>query len=232
MAKVLFGPIVSEARNAQGTLVFSRNTYGAFTRTRVTPANPNTVYQQNARTGFKELTKYWSQLTDAQRAAWRAWAPSHPFVDRFGNAQIFSAFGAFVQWNMTLAWWCEGVAMVLKEPPADPTVATLTALAIDADLTAGHLWVSFAPSPVPTDHNIILFGTQQLPAGVNFFGAWWRWFGNIGTARTSPQDKYAQYNDKFAGPYTAGKRIAVKAYTLRWANGAVGPSLIATDLIT
>jgi len=232
MAKVLFGPIVSEARNAQGTVVFSRNTYGPFTRDRVTPTYQNTGAQQSARNAMRILTQHWASMTQPQRDAWAAWAPSHPFTDRFGNPRTYSAFGAFVQWNLTKTWWYGDLSGVLDYPPSDTTVTPLTSLTIDADLTAGHLWVSYAPSPSPAGHGIILFGTQELSPGVNFFGAWWRWFGNIPPASASPQDKYAQYNAKWAGPYTAGNRIAVRAYTIRWTNAAVGPSLIASDIIT
>ena len=49
MAKILMTAIVADIRNKLNGSVFSKNRYGAYVRTKVTPVNPQSTAQQNTR---------------------------------------------------------------------------------------------------------------------------------------------------------------------------------------
>jgi hypothetical protein len=55
MAKINFGQTVNDARGKLGGTVFSKNKSGAYTRRKVTPANPRTVAQSRVRNFFGTL---------------------------------------------------------------------------------------------------------------------------------------------------------------------------------
>lgn len=75
MAKILYGPLISEARNAVGSVVFSRNHQGPFIRARVIPSEVPSTARTAAQDNLAFLMDAWkSVLTQAQRDAWNRFA--------------------------------------------------------------------------------------------------------------------------------------------------------------
>jgi hypothetical protein len=65
-----FGAIVVDGRGKINGFVASRNTYGSYFRTKVTPANPNTTAQALVRGQFTAVSQAWRGLTSSQRLGW------------------------------------------------------------------------------------------------------------------------------------------------------------------
>ncbi|MEN6333696.1 MAG: hypothetical protein ABFE01_05505 [Phycisphaerales bacterium] len=85
---------------AIGTMVGMMNKSGMCFRNRVIPANPNSVAQQGVRADLASLSLAWSEtLSDAQRAAWEAWAATLTFMSSLGTPYRISGFNAFVAAN-------------------------------------------------------------------------------------------------------------------------------------
>jgi len=55
VAKIQFGNIVADARNSVGGVVYSRNTWGAYIRQKVSPVQPRTPRQNEMRANLAEL---------------------------------------------------------------------------------------------------------------------------------------------------------------------------------
>ena len=63
MGLIKFGAFVTDIRKSIGGSTFSRNTYGAYVRNKVTPVNPSTTYQQLVRQYMAQLAQDWSSLS-------------------------------------------------------------------------------------------------------------------------------------------------------------------------
>lgn len=102
MAKVLFTAIVADMRNKLAGTVFSKNRYGAYTRTKVTPVNRRTEAQQLQRQQFGSLSASYRQLTAEQIAAWNAAAKQFTRTDVFGNQRNLTGQTLYVGLNRNL----------------------------------------------------------------------------------------------------------------------------------
>ena len=76
---------MTSASGSIGGTTFSHNRFGLYTRARRVPVNPNTAYQQAIRNAFRTASAEWRTLTDAQRAAWNAYAAGSPTTNRLGQ---------------------------------------------------------------------------------------------------------------------------------------------------
>lgn len=96
-----FDPIVTDASGSIADVVGSRNQHGRYYRSRVTPTQPNTPSQVQARLAFGFLVKRWRTfLTDARRAAWIDWAVRTPRSAGSGPHTKPSGRDAYVACNM------------------------------------------------------------------------------------------------------------------------------------
>ena len=66
MAKIKMTAIVADMRNKLNGSVFSRNRGGAYIRTKVTPINPQTAAQVQARSLLTSLSQGFRSLSQAQ----------------------------------------------------------------------------------------------------------------------------------------------------------------------
>src|SRR5437867_2761155 len=103
MAKLLFTAVVADMRNKLNGTVFSKNRYGAYARTKVTPVNPQSTAQQNQRNTLSTNSAAWRGLTEAQRQSWIDGAINFPTTDIFGNSKILSGQALYVKFNNNLA---------------------------------------------------------------------------------------------------------------------------------
>lgn len=85
MAKIKFGMFMTDARGKVGGQVFSKNRSGAYVRTKVTPVNPRSTFQQANRAVLGALSSSWSGLTEEQRKLWNSvvedWQKTNVFGD-------------------------------------------------------------------------------------------------------------------------------------------------------
>src|SRR5574337_1436553 len=102
MAKILTTAIVADIRNKLNGSVFSKNRYGSYVRTKVTPVNPQTAFQVGIRSVLTSQSQAWRGLTDAQRQSWIDAAVNFPVTDIFGNIKHLSGSALFVKLNTVL----------------------------------------------------------------------------------------------------------------------------------
>ena len=94
------GPAVAEIRGSIGGSTFSRNTYGAYIRSRAKPTNPNTSLQVQIRTFMRNVVSAWRLLSDDQREAWNTYATSTPMQNRLGQTIYLSGFNHYCRSNV------------------------------------------------------------------------------------------------------------------------------------
>lgn len=97
MASITTGSIVNEIRGSVGTEAYSRNAFGAYVKARTTPANPNTVPQQNARQVIADGVVAWRSLTDDQRELYVVEARSRTSQNRLGLPARMTGYNLFIR---------------------------------------------------------------------------------------------------------------------------------------
>jgi hypothetical protein len=86
MAKVTFGPLVTEARGKVGDVVFSRTRGGAISRAAPVRVDPYTTIQTDYQDIFKAGALRWNaNLTDDQRKRWREFSQLYPRTDQLAQ---------------------------------------------------------------------------------------------------------------------------------------------------
>jgi len=142
MARIL-GFQYGEMRGKLGGNVFSRNKAGAYVRAKVTPVNPQTVRQQNARYRFGNMSILFQSLSTMQKNCWESFAKSHFNPLKGNNTGIYSAGNAFValrqsagqgnEYRVAPTMEADGSAVTVTsqyynealDPPSAPSSATL-----------------------------------------------------------------------------------------------------------
>lgn len=227
MAKVVYGPIVSDARNKIGGSVFTKVRAGSMVRRKVSPVQPRTSSQMNVRAGFTSLSKLWSDATmDANRAAWITLAQANPTKDVFGATVTLTGHQLFVKLNRNLQ--ALGSPTILLIAPANlscPYPGQLT-LAHDGPPVTS-LTVDQSVDPTGAE-GFIISATPGIGAGRTSAGARFRQISADAGPSAGPKNILAPYTAKFGTPIT-GSRIFFREKYVKLATGAA--SLPSEDSI-
>tara|TARA_R100001244_G_C5168239_1_gene131509 strand:+ start:2150 stop:2836 length:687 start_codon:yes stop_codon:yes gene_type:complete len=226
MAKVKFGNGVAEIRGSIAGNVYSRGSYGAYIRNKVTPRNPNTTAQQLSRTRLSEVSQTWASLSAAQRLQWNTQSPNFANTNIFGDSQSLTGFNLFGKLNKNIL---EVNGSVINVPPTLAAVTNLTSLSVVADTTAGTMSATFAPA-IPATQSMVVWACAPQSAGKDFVKSEYRVIDILVTADTSPQDLAAAYITKFGALPQVGSKLFIKMKPTITLSGLVGTDLQATDI--
>jgi len=230
MAKVKYGGGVADMRNAFAGQVHSRNTYGNYIRQKVSPVQPRTPRQTEVRHNLAQLSRrYSTQLTDAQRNAWIAFAAANPVVDVFGNSIALTGINFYQRVNNLRLLM--GLP-VLDDPPRDFAVQELTSASLTVvGGTTPAMNVAFAPSPPPAGHRVEVWLTEPVAPGVMFFGSKLRLIAISPANQASPFDVTQAYLARF-GTVPIGRKIGGWIRLVNEANGAQSKGIIVSAIAT
>jgi len=227
MAKVKFSALVSEMRNKLNGSVFARNRGGAYLRTKVTPVNPQTLAQVQARSRLTQFSQSWRSLTQPERDAWNAVVDQWATTDVFGDVVNPSGQNLYIRLNINIAI-AGGIS--INTPPTPVGAEALTLLVLDADAGAGDFDVTFAPDPVPLNHAMVVDSTPMLSPGINNASAKFRQIAVVAAAETSPADLASEQIAKF-GSLSAGQKAFVRARLFNLSTGEVSQRLSASAIV-
>lgn len=220
MAKVKFSALVSEMRNKLNGSVFSKNRGGNYLRNKVTPVNPNTSRQTAVRSALAGFASGFRALTAAQIAAWNAAVSSFPYTDIFGDVKTLSGIQLYIKLNMNLTTAGQSA---ISSPPAPVGVDPLTSAAAAA-AAGGAKTFTFAATPVPAGHTLIIECTPSVSPGRTFVKNQYRFIKAVAAAATSPQTITTEYNAKF-GDVVTGEKVFMRGYLVNNTTGEVSLSL-------
>ncbi len=226
MAKVKFSALLAEMRNKLNGSVFSRNRGGNYLRTKVTPLNPQTAAQTAARNRLTTFSQGWRSLTQSQRDAWNSAVGNFATTDIFGDLRNPTGLQLYVRLNSNIDLG-GGAAILL--PPNPQGSNALSSLALVADATGGTFDVTFAPTPVPAGHAMIIESTAGLSAGINNASAEFRVISIVAAAVISPQDVFAAQVAKF-GALSVGLKYFIRVKLIRLSTGEVSQALISDSI--
>lgn len=226
MALLKFTAFLADARGSVNGTVFSRNTYGAYARTKVTPVNPASTSQQNVRQDLATRSQGWRGLTDAQRSLWNQVAINFTRTNVFGDGVPLTGFNLYVRLNRNL--FSIGVAAI-DNAPQPASVFGFTSLSVVADTTAGTMNATFAPA-IPAGTSVIVFATAPQSAGKTFVKSEYRQITVLTTADVSPEDLAAAYIAKFGALPPVGSKAFIKFKPVNDTTGQAGTTLQASDI--
>jgi len=229
VAKILFGPIISQARNAQGSLVFSRGPHGAYTRNRVTPTNPKTASQTTWRGYFKTASQRWSgTLTETQRQAWRAFAMKFRNLTPSGEPTDYTALQLYIRLNVPRRNYFDGW---IDNPPLDDLVTQPSTLTINTNASAPQSLTITLDKTTVADECLVVRATTQLLAGKLWLHRWWRNITHVHHPVGYPLNILAAYQARY-GNLVAGKRVGIAAFIFRGGNAAHALQVWSSSITT
>lgn len=199
MAKIKYSALVSDMRNKLNGSVMSKNRYGSYVRNKVTPVNPQTVFQQNARQSLANLSSSFRDLTIAQIKAWNGAGQNFPFTDIFGDIKHLTGQTLFVKLNANL----EKVGSPrISTPPLPVGFPELAISAMSVGVTGGVLTTAefdVTPDAIPVGYKLVIYATQGLSRARSFVKNQYRFLGAF-TPELGLVDFSAEYLDRFGSP--------------------------------
>lgn len=226
--KIKFGAMVVAGSGKLGGHVAARNKAGAYFRTKVTPVNPNTSYQANARARMTVLSQGWRGLTDAQRTAWNGAVQDYASTDIFGDLKNPSGFNLFQKLNNNLVNIGESSLLL---PPTPQEVQGFTAVSLAVVTGTPAVTLTFAPAIAATE-KIKMFATAPLSPGISFVKSEFRQVAILDSTDTSPAVITTEYIAKYGSVGATGQKIFVKLVPVSVASGQDGIGIIASAIST
>ena len=228
MARIKFGMMMTDARGKLGGHVFTKAKSGATIRTKVTPLNPKTSAQSEARSALGANSQAWRVLTETQRLAWNSAAQEVSKTNAFGDTYFPSGKNYFTAVNNNIR---NVGGEVLVNPPALVQMPGLTSVEVSFDLLAEQL--DIAPNYIGDDTNIVLVcnATSGQSAGrYNFSGKYRKFDGYALSGLPTDTLVYDSYVSKFGVP-SEGQKVSFEFYLVSGVTGQVSPRVTATVLL-
>lgn len=202
--KLKFGAIVVDGSGKIGGHVVSKNRGGKYLRTKVTPTNPSTVAQQNARALLSSLSTAWADLTEAQRLSFNNAVASFSTTDIFGDIKNPSGFNLYVKLNANLS--NAGLAGIITAPEKIEVPYTVINVAT-ASIASTAMTIEFGSAAY--DGEIVLVSaTPSLSLGKSNVNSEFRGIGAFLVA-AGEVDVYDAYIAKFGVP-SIGGNVTIK----------------------
>lgn len=211
--------------------VLSKNRTGNYIRNKITPVNPQTTYQMNARAIFAAMSQAWAGLSQVQRNGWAALAATLPFTDIFGDPKILTGQNMFVKLNSNL--------LKIGEPqidaaPLKEAIPAIQISALVATQTAGALTVldaTIVPTTVPAGFAVVVFATPAINPGVSFVKNQFRMIGVAPAPAVGVISLATLWNARYGG-LSAGQKVFVRFALVSESSGQQGIPSEAVDIAT
>ena len=214
--KAKFGAIVVAGSGKLGGHVASRNRAGAYFRTKVTPVNPSTTYQQQARNILTGLSQSWRALTQDQILAWNAGVDGFATTDIFGDLRNPTGKNLYVRLGANLI---SVGSPPLSDIPSLQDVGFVTANSQSISLISPSWDLDAQFTAVGSDMQ--LWATPSVSAGKNFVKSLYRQIGSIAGGTASPFDIRPLYEARFGAP-AIGEKVFVMLVAVNSVSGQKG----------
>lgn len=193
--KAKFGAIVTDGRGKIGGHVFAKNRSGNYMRTKVTPVNPQSTYQQAQRASLGTLSSGWSGLTAAQRAAWDGAVSGFQKTDIFGDLRTPTGKNLYTGLNRNLL---NAAQSILTSPPSPGAIPNVTIDAADYSLAGTSFDID--TTGTATGSFVFAWATPPLSAGTSFVKNRLRLLEVFAGGVDSTLDIYDSYIARFGVP--------------------------------
>jgi len=210
MARVSFSALIEEIVGKLGGSVFQDSYGGMQIRTRVSPRNPQTTFQQLRRGEFGYITQGWRNLTSVERQTFIDAATTPP-----------AALNLFVQSNVNLSLINEAtITSYVTTAVPDP----FTMVIDEATPTTLIVRATGGLTTVPADTKLLLYATQlRFPTQIFTNPSMYSPIISFdeGTDLATPVDVLAEWQVRY-GQLLDEKRLCIKCCLINKLNGSRG----------
>lgn len=206
-------PEGTQRSGSTGGTTYSRNRFGAYTRNRSVPVNPNTARQVATRNAVTALTIAWNNsLSQAQRDAWNVYAANVTWKNALGQSVFLTGLNHYVRCNSIR------VRNVIPRVDAAPTIFNLATAELELAVTASEATQDITitgkdPNDWIGEADAWQFFSVGLPqnGGIGFFGGPYRQLS--ATPGTGPPPFPVVAASPF--PFAEGQRLWVRSRIAR-----------------
>ena len=216
--KIKLGPIIGQASGSIGAQTFAHNRFGAYTRNRTVPTQPNSGKQLIRRAAFGALSADWAARGVAERLAWKIWAQGNPIVDRLGDKRILTGHMAYVALNARLIQIGEPKSTT---PPILPMPTALTSASVVVSKASNNGLITFTPTPLGANNGIYVQACKCDTASINYVKNLLRFAACGGKAQTT--DYNVANLDGTLGTLTIGETCIFWIHVFDEVNGQLSP---------
>lgn len=221
MALIKQGALISEISGKLGGAVFFRNRGGSCVRTFTVPANPQTEYQIAVRNALTSASVAWKNLTDAQRAAWAAWAQENPVRNRVGEAIRLQGNAAFVELNARMVLLGNATTTA---PPTVSAPSPLLTVTGSYDIGAGDFQLAYTTTPLAANMKLWVSGCLLISDSIMNVNSRLRHFFTSAAAAASPASIQTAFEARFGTP-VAGNKVVLRAAVVSNVDGQMSSYL-------
>jgi hypothetical protein len=226
--KALFGSFIVDGRNKVNGHVVSKNRYGSYIRTKVTPVNPQTDAQQAARNNLATNSQTWKGLTETQRQSWIDAAQNFPFTDIFGNIKFLSGQALFVKLNNNLV---NAGGTTLTTAPAPVAIPAIASIALTAAAGTPAISLTYSIPDATGDNIIFVEATPNISPGKSFVKNQFRLIQHgLADDTASPDNLLTAYQAVFGNP-VENQKIFVRVRLVNQVTGQSGIPLQTVAIV-
>jgi len=224
MALIKWGMMVVDGRGKLGGHVLTKSRNGATVRTKVTPTNPQTSYQQTNRAIFGQLSSNWTSLTEAQRQAWNGAVKEFEKTNIFGDLKAPAGRDLYISLNRNIL---QAGGTEILVPPKKEGIQPNAISSLDFDAANSNIMVELTTALQSDEMALVYLTAPMSPGRYNFSGAY-RFF--VATDEDSHAIPFADYEERF-GSLVAGKALGVQVVICNKVTGEKSPPMHERKLI-
>lgn len=223
--KIKWGALVVDGRGKLGGHVAAQNKGGSYLRTKVTPSNPQTIFQSTVRAIFGFISQVWSGLTAGQIVAWNEAVDSWKTTNIFGDLKQPSGKNLHQRLNLELL--TSGQAEI-TDPPAK--LEMVQGVIDGATISIGTSEITIGNAYVGADAVTKVFSSGPVSNGTTFVKNLMRQTGFGNNPVTFDASAYSDYVAKFGAPVVGQKIYVGVKYVLPNGQASVLQTVLATVL--
>lgn len=206
--KIRYGPFVGALSGSEGNTTASRNKGGPYLRIRSMPTKRVTPYTTEIRGRLASLSQAWGSVDPSDQAAWEAFAPEHPIIDRLGDSRTLQASNLFIQLNMRLLGI--GASQISLPPIATPPGA-IDDLTLTVQDGAGVCELAWTSGALPADEQLVIWSALLTSPGRRYYKNLLTQVAYSPISQASPFSFKTQQIDR-KGDLLVGQRMYVHAF--------------------
>jgi hypothetical protein len=225
--KAKFGAIVTDGRGKLGGSVFSKNRYGLYEKTKVTPLNTPSAYKSIIKNNHKTVVSAWSNLTDAERQSWNSGTYNFPQKNTFSDTCYLSGYALFLKLNLNRLLLSQSL---LHNCPTVKGISNIISASFEARYIDNTLILTYSPL-CPAGFIYKVHATPPVSAGISYSNRRFKLIGLIQSTDISPLDLSAWYLTRYPEISPVGSKIFLKITPIEIATGIESQPFIIHSLI-
>jgi hypothetical protein len=196
-------------------------------RRRAVPVTSTTPEALAAKARLTTVTQAWQSLAAENKLAWNSWALTNPSINSLGQPQALTGHQAFVGLGARLLILGSPIALT---PPLLAAPAPFTSISLVADIGAGAVELTFAPTPTGGVEKVWIRAAIITSPGITYVENQLRFIFASGLAQASPLDIETEVVARL-GALGIGNTLFVQASVAYQDNGQLSAPLKVSAVV-